>query len=215
MNLIWISRSCKKEINKTLIKTIHASSSSRSGTKSIILNSCYILPDMSKEPIPDILWMDILYPDVHVQTSLDIINRNVRFLEVIRSPAHTVRDRLITRRHPRALDLSDLLGIASFLFQLTCHVGDRLDSLLRSGVEHACRFVRVVDCRCSSDSGVVALLLWRMEALVVDSLIIGEFLMFRMLDQCGLEIGFVVMHIPLILQLPYRLFIEQMILFLV
>jgi hypothetical protein len=86
---------------------------------------------MTEVIIGNLLWVQVMYSNIHVQTSLHIVLRNTALLEVISRTTHAVRNSLIPRRHPTALHLSPLLLIPILLLIFTEHSRNSLDSLLR------------------------------------------------------------------------------------
>lgn len=148
------------KINQTkLIIRFLKSHLSRSWAKCVIVNHGNILPYMFEKPISNIFRMNVLNSNVHVQTSLNVIHRNVWFFEIVSSSSHTVRDCLVSGRQPWSLDLCDLFSVTCLFLQLTGHVCNGLYSFFWGRVETTCWFVANVhlwDCTCSS---VVVLLI--------------------------------------------------------
>ncbi len=51
-----------------------------------------VLPDMSEEVVRHVFGVDVLDPDVHVETCLNVVSWNVRLFEIVGCAAHAVGD---------------------------------------------------------------------------------------------------------------------------
>lgn len=54
-----------------------------SRTESFIMHMGYILTNMPKVVILNIFWMDIMHPNVHIQTCLNIVSWNAFVFEIL------------------------------------------------------------------------------------------------------------------------------------
>ena len=81
--------------------------------------------------VRNFLGMQTMNTNIDVEISLDVITHITRPLELLPSPTHTVRQRLVPLWNPTTLHPSPLLLIPLLLLVLTEKSSDRLDCLLR------------------------------------------------------------------------------------
>lgn len=83
---------------------------------------------MSEVIIRNVLWVDIMYAYVHVQTGLDVILRHTAILEHTHCLPSAEDQRLVLRRDPTSLHFGCLLLISVLLIlpNECCGVFDRL-----------------------------------------------------------------------------------------
>lgn len=151
---------------------------SRPGTEGIILNQSDILFEVPKEPISYIFRMNILNSNIHVETCLYVIFWNIWLFKIVCSFPHAVRYSFITWRNPWSLDLCNLFSVTSLLFELSSHVSDGFNSLLRSWIEVTSRFIDVINWWSCSHSYIS---LRSLITLIINAGVIGIFFIFGML----------------------------------
>ena len=93
------------------------------------------MPDVPEVVIADILGMDIVDTDVHVQTCLDIILWHAHRFKILCSFAQRLPEaRVITGRHPTPLNISSFLLITNLFFIFADHGRNVLYSFFFGGV---------------------------------------------------------------------------------
>jgi len=167
---------------------------------------------MTEVIIRNLLWVQVMHSNIHVQTGLRIIHRDAALLEVLSSTPHTVRNCLITRRHPAALDLRLLLLIPILLLILTKHSGNSFDSLLGVNLlilaSRPSSFIKLT--QSPTSHRVVSFTISLKPSFKLRD-IVGVLLLWRMLGEGRLEIAPVHDYFSLILNLFSIILIDDVV----